>query len=118
LYDCDFKGQVRPATEVLTCAAAGMVLQGMRWASWTPRFASADGTLRENDCKPDCAQGHFHRYPAVVVAWGRGSVPGHPAQRRYTHLTLVFTGPRPPVYAIVGGKVVTTHPATQDLPAI
>jgi hypothetical protein len=118
LYDCGFRGQVKPATEVLTCADAGIVLESLRWASWTPRFASASGTLTENDCKPSCVQGHFHNYPAVVVLWGSGSVPGHPALRRYTHLTLIFTGARPPVYATVNGKIVARYPVTQNLPAI
>jgi hypothetical protein len=117
LYDCDFKGRSRPATEILTCADAGMVLHGLRWASWTPNFASANGALTEKDCLPSCVQGHFHEYPAVVVAWGSGSVTGHPAQRRYTHLTLIFTGARPPVYVLVNGRVEATHPVTQTLPA-
>lgn len=118
VYDCAFKGQVKPATETLTCADAGMVLESLRWASWTPRFASASGTLTENDCKPNCADGHFHNYPVVVVAWGSGSVVGHPAQRRYTQFTLIYTAQRPPYYEMVNGKVVTTYPATQTLPAI
>jgi hypothetical protein len=49
-------------------------------------------TEYENDCKPDCAQGHIHYYPALVVLWGSGSVPGHPAERRYTEVTLIYRG--------------------------
>jgi hypothetical protein len=66
---------------------------------------------------PDCAQGHVHYYPVLVMLWGSGSVPGEPAERRYTEVTLVYPGARPPVYQIVNGKVVATYPVTQTLPA-
>lgn len=118
LYNCSSKGQVRPASEILTCADAGMVLQGLHWAAWAPLLAAGHGTLRENDCRPNCAEGHFSSYPVKVAAWGSASVPGHPGQRHYTKLTLLFTGPRPPVYKTVNGKVVATYPVTQTLPAI
>ena len=81
-------------------------------------IASGYGTEYENDCKPDCAQGHIHYYPALVVLWGSGSVSGHPAERRYTEVTLVYPGARPPVYKLVNGKLVATYPVTQTFPAL
>jgi hypothetical protein len=113
---CDLKGQVMPTQYVLACGDGNAGLNGLHWASWTPQLASGYGTYFVNDCKPDCAAGHFHSYPALALLWGSGGVAGHPAQRRYTQVTLVFTGARPPFYDYVNGKRVTTRPATQTWP--
>jgi hypothetical protein len=86
------------------------------WTSWTPKLASSYGTFRENDRKPNCAEGHFHHYRSLEVLWGSATVTGHPAERRYTKLTVIFTGKmRPPVYVVKKGKLVATHPLTQTL---
>ena len=114
LYNCNFKGVVEPATDILACADGNALLQGLHWATWTPQLASAYGTFVENDCQPSCVGGHFHSYPAVVTAWGSGSVLGHPAERRYTELTLMFPGPRPPYY---NGSSKLTYPLMQTFPA-
>jgi hypothetical protein len=46
-------------------------------------------------------------------------VKGHPADRRYTKLTVIFTGrTRPPVYVLKNGKLVATYPLTQTFEAI
>ena len=118
LVNCESKAQVRPGSYVLACADGNNGLQGLHWASWTPRLASGYGTNYMNDCKPNCAEGHFHYYAALVVAWGSGSVSGHPGERRYTEVTLVAPGARPPVHVLENGKVVTTYPLTQTFPAL
>jgi hypothetical protein len=62
----------------------------------------------------NCADGHFHPYPALAVFWGRATVKGYPADRRHPKLTLIFTGKaRPPVYVLQDGKPVLTRPQTQ-----
>jgi hypothetical protein len=114
LYNCSFQGVVEPPTDTLACADGNALLQGLHWATWTPQLASAYGTFVENDCQPSCVGGHFHSYPVVVTAWGSGSVQGHPAERRYTELTLMFPGARPPYY---NGSSRPTHPLTQTFPA-
>ena len=114
LYDCSFQGIVEPATDTLTCADANALLRGLHWATWTPQLASGYGTFVENDCQPNCAEGRFHSYPVVVTAWGSGSVQGHPAERRYTELTLMFPGARPPYY---NDSSKPTYPLTQTFPA-
>ena len=44
---------------------------------------------------------------------------GHPAERRYTELTVIFTGKkRPPVYVLKNGKPVATYPLTQTFDAM
>jgi hypothetical protein len=118
VFNCEMTAQTRPGSYVLACADNGAGLQGLRWTSWTPRLASGYGTEYENDCRPDCAEGHIHYYPALVVLWGSGSVPGHPAERRYTEVTLIYPGARPPVYKLVNGKLVAAYPVTQTFPAL
>ncbi len=117
VLDCGFKAQVEPGNYVLACADVGIGLENLHWTSWTSKLASGYGTEWENDCQPSCAQGHFHHYPVVAVLWGSASVQGHPAERRYTRVTLIYPGVRPPVYVLGKGKVVATYPVTQTLPA-
>lgn len=115
LLDCASKAQVKPGTIVLACADAGIGVQNLHWTSWTGKLASAYGTEWENDCTPNCAAGHFRHYPALAVLWGSASVKGHPAERHYTEVTLIYPGARPPYYTVVKGKVVTTYPVTQTM---
>jgi len=117
VLNCLNKAQVRPGTIALACADNGAGLTHLRWTSWTPELASAYGTEWENDCKPSCAQGHVHYYPAVVMLWGSATVQGHPGERRYTEATLSYPKGRPAVYVTsCNGTVVATYPATQTLP--
>jgi hypothetical protein len=51
-----------------------------------------------NDCQPDCARGHFHSYPVLVVFWGQAAMPGHRGERRYTTYTLIYPGKRPEAF--------------------
>lgn len=117
LVNCEMKAQTRPGGYVLACADDGTGLQGLHWATWTRRFASGYGTEYQNDCMPSCAQGREHYYPVLITLWGSGSVAGHPAERRYTEITLIYPGARPPVYKVVNGKLVATYPVTQTLGA-
>jgi hypothetical protein len=114
VLDCTLKPVVEPRTFVITCADAGTGVQDLHWTSWTPKLASGYGTFWENDCMPSCVEGHFHYYPSLEVLWGSATVKGHPGDRRYTKLTVIFTGKtRPPVYVVKNGKLVATYPLTQ-----
>lgn len=113
---CDLKGLVKPSQYVLACGDGNAGLRGLHWTSWTPQLASGYGTYYVNDCKPYCAAGHFHYYPALAVFWGSGTVARHPSERRYAQVTLVFTGKRPPSYQLVNGKSVTAYPPTGTWP--
>lgn len=59
--------QYKPRTLVITCGDAGILLQKLRWSSWTRTRASGSGVEAVNDCNPDCAAGHLHRTPAAVT---------------------------------------------------
>ncbi len=111
LLDCAFKPQVKPSSYFIACADAGTGIEAMHWTSWTPKLASGYGTFFENNCTPNCASGKIIGYPVVATLWGSAAVKGYPADRRYTELTLVFTGKRPPVDNGPGAK--PSHPLTQ-----
>jgi hypothetical protein len=117
LLDCSHNPTVRPANYIMACADGNAGLQKLHWTAWAAQEASGFGTFYENDCTPTCVGGHFHKYSALIMAWGSGSVAGHPADLRYTKLTLIFPGTRPPVFTTVNGKQVVTHPLTQTFPA-
>lgn len=111
------RAQVKPGTIVLACADDGLGLTRLHWTSWTTQLASAYGTEWENDCKPNCAQGHLHYYPVVAVLWGSAPVKGHPGEQRYTQATISYTKGRPAVYVTSrNGKVVATYPVSWTLP--
>jgi len=117
VLNCLNKAQVKPGIISLACADDGVGLTHLHWTSWTPELASAYGTEWQNDCKPNCAEGHIHNYPVVVVLWGSATVQGHPAERRYTETTLSYPKGRPVLYALnCNDKVVATYPVSQTLP--
>ena len=115
LLGCDYAAEVAPSS-ISNCGDGAVGLTGLHWTSWAPHLASGYGTYFLNDCTPTCVGGHFHLYPALAVLWGSAAVKGHPSERKYTRMTLVFTGTRPPVYQVVKGKTIVTHPVTQTLP--
>jgi hypothetical protein len=82
LPDCLGKPQARPAAVVLACGDANFGVRKLRWARWGHPSARATGVAYANDCKPYCAAGHFHTYPAVLVASGRQVCHGVPAYSR------------------------------------
>jgi hypothetical protein len=57
----------RPGTVVLACADDNLEVDHLHWANWGMPLASATGTLRWNDCRPDCAAGHFHAHAETLV---------------------------------------------------
>jgi hypothetical protein len=115
LLGCDNHAEVAPAG-ITNCGDGAAGLTGLHWTSWTSHLASGYGTYYLNDCTPTCVGGHFHAYPALVDLWGSAAVTGHPTERKYTEMTLIFTGKRPPAYQEVNGKTVITHPVTLTLP--
>jgi hypothetical protein len=64
----------------------------IRWKSWNPKIgASGVGTVWINQCRPDCAAGHYSSQPAAMMAT---NVVGG----RYTQVVLSYgAGGRPTV---------------------
>jgi hypothetical protein len=55
---------VKPRRVVVTCADGNIYVVFRQYASWTKTAAVGGGAYWINDCKPSCAGGTFHRYPA------------------------------------------------------
>ena len=93
LPDCLGRPIVEPSDVVLSCADGGFSIQKIRWIGWGESFAAGMGTGSLNDCIPDCARGHFHNYPMLLVVTGKQSCPnGQPA---YAKITYAFIGRAP-----------------------
>jgi hypothetical protein len=61
--------EVKPKEITVSGDGSGYV-DSLSWAGWgTPR-AIATGTLRVDDCVPNCAQGTYTGYPATVTLAG------------------------------------------------
>jgi hypothetical protein len=81
-----------PSSIVLTCADAGLRIEGLTWTEWTDS-AAGHGTLWENQCVPNCAEGKFAKYPvAVALSAVRSSADGP----WFSLLKLTWEGDRPP----------------------
>lgn len=115
VLNCSNKAVTRPASWTPYCADAGVVMKGMHWSSWDSHMASGYGTVSENDEYPNHAEGKIYTVPALVTLWGSQAVSGHPDERTYTEMTLVFPGQRPPVYTYANGTWTVSYPATQTL---
>jgi|SRR5689334_12028778 len=82
-----------PSSIVLTCADAGLRIEGLTWTEWTASAAAGHGTLWENQCVPNCADGQFAKYPvAVALSAVRSSADGP----WFSRLKLTWAGDRPP----------------------
>jgi hypothetical protein len=60
--------QVAPASVTFTCADGGFIAHDLTWSNWGAPQPRATGTASINDCRPNCAHGHFKDFPIEVVA--------------------------------------------------
>jgi hypothetical protein len=67
LLTCTGKVTAKPSTYTLSCADANAGWTGMTWSAWNASSASGHGTLRQNDCTPNCVSGKFINYHATVT---------------------------------------------------
>ena len=84
---------VRPHSIVVACGDGNFALLRLRWTSWNGLHANAQATASQNDCKPYCAAGHFHSYPATVVLSRPRTCKN--GVRVFTQLAWRFTAARP-----------------------
>jgi hypothetical protein len=113
VVDCAVHGQTRPGQYTLACADGNAYLGGLRWASWGASAAFAEGVSSFDDCVPNCVTGHGHSFPVLVDLWRAEPRPGHPGQRYFTRLTLVYTGNR--TYTAGGHQYHLPETATYPL---
>jgi hypothetical protein len=68
LPDCRDSFRHEPSKIVVFCADGGVQLKRITWSHWGASHAR--GTTHRafaNDCTPNCAEGHFHRFHARVT---------------------------------------------------
>jgi hypothetical protein len=101
VYDCGNKPLAEPKTFVFTCDSSGY-LTTLKWTSWNAVTATATGVLNSDNCKPSCANGKWTHQNVDVVLWRSEAVKGHPGQRGYTEMTVLF-----PNHSTRGGNTET-----------
>ena len=87
LPDCLGKPRVKPASVLLACGDGSFRVTTLAWTGWGQTFAAGRGIGSVNDCTPNCAAGHFHSYPVILLATGRQRCHGNPA---YNSITYAF----------------------------
>jgi hypothetical protein len=60
----------RPKEILNTCADGGIGVWDIAWSSWDRTGANGTGTLRINDCEPNCAEGSFSSEPIRIELKG------------------------------------------------
>ena len=93
LPDCAGKPVMKPSTVILTCADAGVSVNGITWTGWGNPFAAGKGVASVNDCKPYCAAGHFHKYRIVLIAEGAQRCPN--GRKAYARVIEAWIDPSP-----------------------
>jgi hypothetical protein len=59
--------EFKPKTFQLACADANSYVADIKWTSWKLNGARGLGTLKENDCVPNCVSGKFSSSPTSIV---------------------------------------------------
>lgn len=93
LPNCVGKPEVRPSSITFACGDGNFYVNHLKWTGWGSTFAAGMGTGSLNDCEPNCAAGHFHQYPMIVIASGTQRCPT--GQRAYAKVTYAFVGRSP-----------------------
>ena len=117
VVDCSGQRQTRPSSFILTCADANDALTALHWVSWANNQAFGTGTEKVNTCTPDCADGKFVSYPALITLWRPEPFPGHPGVRYFTRITRIYPSNRPPLYNCQGKHACYPQTSTSDLAA-
>jgi hypothetical protein len=93
LANCLGKPEVKPMDVTLACGDGNFRVEKIHWTGWGEAFAAGMGTATVNDCEPNCAAGHFHSYPAILIANGKQTCPN--GQKAYAKVTYAFIGRSP-----------------------
>jgi hypothetical protein len=62
------KSVSKPSSLTIACADDGIFISGLKWSSFGGSKATGTGTLKINNCDPNCAAGKASSYPAKVTA--------------------------------------------------
>jgi hypothetical protein len=68
---CTVPGQMKARPMVVIASGDGsLFVTAITWRGWGTGNATGTGTAHADNCKPNCAQGTFHRYPATITLTG------------------------------------------------
>jgi hypothetical protein len=105
LTGCVGKSLIRPEA-IDFCGDGVFFLRRIRWASWGRSSAVAAGMAHQDDCRPDCARGHYRLYPVAVWLTRVRTCSDYRVQ--YTRLVYEFLVHHPA--GIKSGPLVVTAP--------
>ena len=63
---CAHRPVERPASIVIACGDGNFYVTALHWKRWNATDAVGTGTGHQDDCRPDCAAGHFHAFPLTI----------------------------------------------------
>ncbi|GAB2641061.1 hypothetical protein [Nocardia goodfellowii] len=95
VLNCQRQPEIRPAAIILTCADRNMIIDRIRWDSWTDSGASGRGMESRSVCHPDCASAPRQSFPVTVELT-------MPADGVFTTLTKTPDGGAPEVLPLSG----------------
>jgi hypothetical protein len=55
-WNCE-TAEYKPEIITITCADGGIFIEKIQWSNWDKKGATGVGTLSENLCQPNCAEG-------------------------------------------------------------
>jgi hypothetical protein len=91
VYDCANQPQVQPSTFDFFCDGSGS-FTGLHWSTWNASVAAATGVQYVDNCTPNCASGKWSHRTVDLIFWRSLPVKGHPGERGYTQMTVLFPG--------------------------
>ena len=94
LPNCQGVPQSKPTQVVFACGDGNTYAEKLTWTGWGQYYAYAQGMLVQNDCTPNCAQGHFHSRQASLTAYGKQTCPN--GEIAYKSVAYTITDPSLP----------------------
>jgi hypothetical protein len=58
---------LKPVTFYVACGDGSVSVTSINWKSWTVAAARGEGTLNDNTCVPDCAQGRWNKVSTAIT---------------------------------------------------
>ncbi|HEY3684977.1 MAG TPA: hypothetical protein VGL93_18235 [Streptosporangiaceae bacterium] len=94
LFDCG-RATVKPGAFTIACADGNNYLSGIHWRGWGAGKARGVAVQHANDCRPSCANGHFHTFPVRVTVKNPKALPKYRGLRYFSRIRLDYGKARP-----------------------
>jgi hypothetical protein len=109
VYNCWNQPQVRPSTFILSCDGSA-AFTGLHWSTWNASMAAATGVQQVDNCEPNCAHGTWSHRTVDLIFWRSLPVKGHPGDRGFTQMTVLYPGASTPGHPASTGNTYTQFP--------